>query len=66
MILQESEEGERPWAGAAWQSQPQEVLLSQVLRHEGPPHLGQSRELAFQAGNSSSQAVVTEVSKACL
>ena len=42
--------------------QPQEVLLSQALRHEGPLHPWQSRGMAFQKG-SSSRGVATEMSK---
>lgn len=62
--------GERTWVGAARQSQPQEVLLSQALRHEGPSpplekqKMGIPERLAFQEGNSSGKGMVPGMSKA--
>lgn len=54
----ESEEAEGTWVGVVWRSQP-EVLLSQVLRHEGPPILGKAEGWHSR----SSKGVVTGMSK---
>lgn len=44
-VLQEGVgEGEGAWVGVARQSSPEEVPLSQVLRHEGPPIVGKAEE----------------------